>query len=84
VKLTGSLEVDARNLVPCPRCGERSGAKCFTPSGAVSNSTHAARYELLTQLFDPRIWAINSETRTALLSKTAAAEYFRLPLDLEV
>lgn len=75
MKLTGSLERDARNLVPCPRCGERSGAACFTPSGLVSSSTHAARYELLFQLYNPQLWHVTKRTPPDLV---------RLPLDLEV
>jgi hypothetical protein len=72
MKITGSLEVDARN-VPCPRCGERSGSPCFTPSGAISSSTHAGRYELLFRLYNPRLWHVNG-----------VADHVRMPLDLEV
>lgn len=83
MKLTGSLTIDAR-LVPCPRCGERSGAPCFTQSGNVASDVHTERYTLLTMLFNPQVWHINSEARRALLTRQQPIQSFRMPLDLEV
>lgn len=86
MRITGRLDFDAMNTVPCPRCGERAGAHCFTPKDRrlIYSHTHVERHALLQRLFNPRLWAINSEVRKLYMQGQATLDQLRLPLDLEV